>query len=85
MTDTPCCAICLEPEESVFDPLVFPCKCVSRGVHTRCLQEWNMKRHLSHKMHCCEVCDSPYWGNRCVWYGMMTGVWLLQFFHELCL
>lgn len=80
-----CCAICHEPVESVFDPLVFPCKCTSRCMHTRCLQQWNVKRPVSENMHRCEVCKAPYWGSRCVWYGMMTGVWLVQFVHELCL
>lgn len=80
-----CCGICHESTASAFDPLVHPCKCHTRSVHTTCLQRWNLKRPRAKKMHCCEVCQTPYWGNRFVWYGMMTGVWLVQFLQMLSL
>ena len=80
MSTAPVCTICHEANHAthVFDPLVYPCACTNRPVHTRCLQRWQQTRPVRKGMSCCEVCLQPYWGSRYVCYAVMIGVWLVE-------
>lgn len=78
------CYLCVESHNTILNPLVCPCSCKSKLVHTRCLQKWNVQRPLSHNMHCCEVCKSPYWGGKCKLIGVMTVTWFIESVREIC-
>ena len=73
------CYICHSHESSLLNPLVKPCKCETSRVHAECLQKWNLSKRCSAKyITRCEVCCSPYWGNRWVLFLTMILVWLIR-------
>lgn len=82
--EEPNCYLCVESHDSILNPLARPCSCKSRHVHTRCLQQWNVRRPCSKNMHCCEVCKSPYWGGKWNLIGVMSFVWVVEIIRELC-